>query len=227
MNQPAKRKTLGIRRNLKEEHRRSQIKEAAIHLFSTKGYDQATMDDLVVEAGISKSLIYWYWTSKSALLGELIDTCLSQYVEFLKKMNESGEPAIKKMNRFFWEFAELFKKNDRLNKLVHFCSLHHSRKNDENFNEQVNSYYRKILELLEALFDQGVAEGIFQKDLDSKALALMALAAIEGYIYMSILEERMPPERALISLCIRYVMPGITLDVNETVNAEKNSTKAS
>ena len=207
-----KRKSLGKRKNLKEELRRTQIKEAAINLFSSKGYNQATMDDIVIEAGISKSLIYWYWKSKSALLKELIDTCMQPYVDFLQELVDSKDPVLKKMNRLFWEFADLFRTNERLGKLVHFCSLHYSSKTEENFSDQVKDYYKKILDLLEKLIDQGIEDGIFKKDIDSPAMALFALSAIEGYVYMSILEDRMPLERVLISLCMKYVVPGIIVD---------------
>lgn len=202
-------KTLGLRRNLKEEHRRAQIKEAAINLFSQKGYDQATMDDLVVEAGISKSLIYWYWKSKSALLSELIDTCMTAYTDLLRSIVESNEPYTEKINRLIWEFTETFKQNDRLNKLVHFCSLHHPKNPEENFGEQVNAYYHEVLILINEILVQGVAQGAVKKDLDTKALSLLMLTAVEGFIYMSILEERPSFERVLLTTCLKYLLPGI------------------
>ena len=60
------RKTFGLRRNLKEEARREQIKKAAIKLFSASDYNQISLDELAQEAGISKALFYWYWESKAA-----------------------------------------------------------------------------------------------------------------------------------------------------------------
>jgi len=208
----AVRKTLGMRRNLKEEMRRAQIKEAAINLFSQKGYDQATMDDLVLEAGISKSLIYWYWKNKSALLAELVDTCMTTYTDLLQSFVSSTESYPQKINRLIWEFTETFKRNDRLNKLVHFSSLHHPKKPDENFGEQVNGYYHEVLSLLEELLAQGVAAGAIKPDLDVKALALLLLTTVEGFIYMSILEERPPVERVLLATCLKYLLPGIMTD---------------
>lgn len=209
-------KTLGLRRNLKEEHRRAQIKEAAINLFSQKGYDQATMDDLVVEAGISKSLIYWYWKSKSALLSELVDTCMTTYTELLRAIVTSEESYTQKINRLIWEFTEAFKQNDRLNKLVHFCSLHQPKNPEENFGEKVNTYYKEVLTLIEEILVQGIEQGAIKKDVDTKALSLLLLTAVEGFIYMSILEERPPVERVLLTTCIKYLLPGIIEEPKQT-----------
>ena len=207
----AVRKTLGLRRNLKEEQRRAQIKEAAINLFSQKGYDQATMDDLVQEAGISKSLIYWYWKSKAALLSELIDTCMTTYTELLQDIVNSNQSYPEKINRLIWEFTDAFKKSDRLNKLVHFCSLHHPKNPDENFGEQVNTYYKEVLSLIEAIMNEGVDIGMVKKDVDTKAIALLFLTTVEGFIYMSILEDRPPVERILLTTCVKYLLPGLVV----------------
>ena len=204
-------KTLGLRRNLKEEQRRGQIKEAAINLFSQKGYDQATMDDLVQEAGISKSLIYWYWKSKSALLSELIDTCMTTYTELLQDIVNADQPYPEKINRLIWEFTDAFKNNDRLNKLVHFCSLHHPKNPDENFGEQVNTYYKEVLSLIEDIMNEGVDIGMIKKDVDTKAIALLFLTTVEGFIYMSILEDRPSVERILLTTFVKYMLPGMVV----------------
>ncbi len=189
------RKTQGHRRNLKEEQRRDQIKEAAINLFSVNGYQQSTMDDLAEAAGVSKSLIYWYWESKAALLSELIDNCMEPYIELLAEAAAAETPFIKKFHRLLWDYLAMFRKNDRLNKLVHFCSLHNSKNHKENFAGQVNDHYQKVLELLEELADQAVAAGFLPNETDCPAIALLLLALTEGHIYMSILEERLPLER--------------------------------
>jgi len=188
------RKTLGIRKNLKEEKRREQIRDAAIDLFSTKGYDQTTMDDIVVSAGVSKSLIYWYWASKSALVAELVDTCLGMYRDLLKNTAEDNGPYIEKIRRFFSDFFNMTRDNEKLNKLVHFCSIHTSKKGGAEFAGQVDAYYAEITQIMAELVRQGVEAGIVRPDVDAPGAALFFLSFVEGYIYMTILSERPPLE---------------------------------
>ncbi|MFO8049465.1 MAG: TetR/AcrR family transcriptional regulator [Desulfosudaceae bacterium] len=196
------RHTRGVRRNLKEQQRRAQIKEAAISLFSTKGYQQSTMDDLAVEAGVSKSLIYWYWESKAALLSELIDTCMQPYIDLLAGAVASPEPFVKKFHQFLWDYLEMSRDNDRLNKLVHFCSLHHPQSRSDNFSGQVNDHYKRVMALIEELVGQAVDAGFLPPGTDCAAMALMLLSLTEGHIYMSILEERLPLERIYAGLLL-------------------------
>lgn len=188
-------KTLGLRRNLKEQQRRAQIKEAAINLFSSKGYQQSTMDDLATEAGVSKSLIYWYWDSKAALLSELIDTCMNQYIDLLAEAVKSPDPFVEKFHRTLWQYLDISRKSDRLNKLVHFCSLHNTEKSTDNFAQRVNDHYNHVLVLIEKLVDQAVETRFLPHTTDRSAISLLLLTLAEGHIYMSILEDRLPLER--------------------------------
>lgn len=53
--------------------RRQQILEAAMRVFSSKGFQKATNKDVAEEAGgISPGLIYWYFKDKEDLLFSLI-----------------------------------------------------------------------------------------------------------------------------------------------------------
>jgi len=194
------RHTLGQRRNRKEDERRDRLRRAAIEVFSTKGYQQATVDDLAREAGVSKSLLYWYWEGKADLLTELIDLCMAPYKPLLREALEGDQPFGDRFHQLLWDYVTLYREQDRLNKLVHFCSLHSGKEGDPDFGAQVSAHYREIVALLDQLFHQGQAEGYFRSDLDASAAATGLLALVEGHIYLSILEERMPLERLLLPM---------------------------
>ncbi len=203
------RKTLGLRKNLKEEERREQIKQAAINLFSSRGYDQASLDDLVQEAGVSKSLLYWYWESKAALLKDLIDTCMLSYRELLQAAVDSDEPYPEKMHRLLWDYLTLSRENEKLNRLVHFCSLHSGKKHaQEDFGPRVDRYYKECMKLLETLFRQGMDQGHVKKSRDPEAMSLGLMSFIEGYIYMSILGDRLPLDRILTQVFNELMLEG-------------------
>lgn len=55
------------------EDRREQIIDAALRVFSRKGFTRATNKDIAREAGITPGLIYYYFDSKEALLNALIE----------------------------------------------------------------------------------------------------------------------------------------------------------
>ena len=50
------------------EQRRAEILAAALHLFSSKGFYDTTMEEVAREAGVAKGTIYLYFQSKEHLL---------------------------------------------------------------------------------------------------------------------------------------------------------------
>jgi AcrR family transcriptional regulator len=60
------------RRRLTAEERRVGILDAALAVFSRRGYHAASIDDIAGEAGVSKALIYDHFESKQALYADLI-----------------------------------------------------------------------------------------------------------------------------------------------------------
>jgi AcrR family transcriptional regulator len=56
------------------EDRREQIIDAAMRVFSEKGFTKATNKDVAREAGITPGLIYYYFESKEKLLEAMIES---------------------------------------------------------------------------------------------------------------------------------------------------------
>jgi len=68
------------------ERRRAQIVEAAVRLFSQRGYFQTTIEDIAEAVPVSKGLVYKYFKDKDALLFYCMRYVLDRY--------SLGEPAL-------------------------------------------------------------------------------------------------------------------------------------
>lgn len=75
-------------RRTKEEaaETRRQILEAALDVFSRKGYSRTTFVDIADLIGLSKGAVYWHFKTKVDLLVALIESCLAL------KHQELGDP---------------------------------------------------------------------------------------------------------------------------------------
>src|SRR5512132_300222 len=60
------------KRRLTAEERRTGILDAALAVFSERGYHDASIDEIAGEAGVSKALIYEHFASKQELYADLI-----------------------------------------------------------------------------------------------------------------------------------------------------------
>ncbi|HOY37691.1 MAG: TetR/AcrR family transcriptional regulator [Bacteroidales bacterium] len=61
--------------------RRGLIMDTALRLFAEKGYHQTSISQIAREAGMSKGLMYNYFDSKEALLGEIFQEGFNQAYE--------------------------------------------------------------------------------------------------------------------------------------------------
>ncbi len=61
-------------RRQQAEIRREQIVDAALSVFSKKGYDGASIRDIAEQVGVSEGLLYHYFSGKQ----ELLQTCWSE-----------------------------------------------------------------------------------------------------------------------------------------------------
>ncbi len=59
---------------------RKRILDAAEQVFARKGFDGARVDEIAEAAGANKALIYYYFESKKALLGELVNRAVREIV---------------------------------------------------------------------------------------------------------------------------------------------------
>jgi AcrR family transcriptional regulator len=71
------------RRRLSAEERRAGILDAAVQVFSARGYHSSSIDDIAREAGISKALIYEHFQSKQGLYADLLDRKANELFERL------------------------------------------------------------------------------------------------------------------------------------------------
>lgn len=59
---------------------RERIINAAIELFSRKGYDATTVNDIAGAANVNKALIYYYFKNKQDILDFMVDSILNDAV---------------------------------------------------------------------------------------------------------------------------------------------------
>lgn len=76
--------------NSTRENKRDLIMEAAIQVFSQKGYHQSKMEEIAAEAGIGKGTIYEYFPSKLHLLQEIMEQSFHLYDHSLLPETRSG-----------------------------------------------------------------------------------------------------------------------------------------
>lgn len=96
----------------RKEDRPAEIAEAALAVFSTKGYDAARVDDVARRAGVSKGLLYLYFRTKEELFKAVIRKFISPRVEALENAVRDSELSAEAFLRGpFLDFAKQIPKS--------------------------------------------------------------------------------------------------------------------
>ena len=89
-------------REKKNEISKQRILDAAIEEFSKNGYAAASMNTICSENGISKGIIYHYFSSKDELYLLCAQKCFDEITAYLKQIKKSlGGTAEQKMRTYF------------------------------------------------------------------------------------------------------------------------------
>ncbi|GAB4536590.1 MAG: TetR family transcriptional regulator C-terminal domain-containing protein [Roseibium sp.] len=77
-----------------QEKNRSLILDAALGEFSRKGFSGATVEKIAADAGMSKSNLLYYFSSKEAIYNATLAHILEVWLAPLKTLDPEGEPAL-------------------------------------------------------------------------------------------------------------------------------------
>lgn len=159
-------------RVLPEEYKeivKSKIIQAAIKVFSQKGYQSSTMDEIAEEAGMSKTTLYTYFKSKSDLL-KLIST-KQNITELFNKALE-GRDYPEALEEFYNLMIGL---QGGLNVTFELLAL---SLHDENLKKIYREGYNEKLEAFRIFLQKQQEKEIIRTDVDAITLAqnLMALS---------------------------------------------------
>jgi AcrR family transcriptional regulator len=95
------------RRRLAVEDRRDELIEAALVLYSARPADEVSLDDIAVQAGVSRALAYRYFGSRADIYVEAMRSAADQLLALLDPPHESPPliRIVEAISRYF-DFVE-------------------------------------------------------------------------------------------------------------------------
>jgi len=146
-------------RNKYPEKTVERILQTSYYLFTTRGYDNVSIQNIVDELGdITKGAIYHHFKSKDEILSAIFDKLYEDY-SFMKMIkNYSGLNALEKIRESFKEAANdenIRKMNMETIPLIH---------NPHFFTQLVESILKNVSPQIEVLIKEGNKDGSMRVD---------------------------------------------------------------
>ena len=130
-------------------------------LFSKKGYDATTMDDIAKVSGINKALIYYYFQNKSGLYGEIMSELFSEIHNEIIMQREHCSSLEDELEAFIKTYAVYAYNNPYFPALL----LRELSDSGAHLPETMFTNMRKLFTLLSDILLRGEKAGIFNKSL--------------------------------------------------------------
>lgn len=145
------------------QKRQLEILEAAIKVFSQKGFSASTTKEIAAEAGVSEGTIFKYFRTKKDLLLGLLAPVVTESLYKIMDESQKGAKEEAVLEQFLKKHMHFIRENIELIKIIFYESQFHEELR-MNFLENL---VIKVTGLLEDYFREKIAEGVF-KDIDPR-----------------------------------------------------------
>lgn len=186
------------------EYRRETILNAALEEFSRRGVAGASISDIAARAGIGKSTVYEYFTSKSELLLAACEMKTRQVLESARTIFAADGPIDRQLAAYLRLLFSLGREAD----MTQFLRLLNDETMRDGFRGAVMNLWDELADSMEAALSRAQARGELRAGLDLKITAVYLLGLPSPHLMerLTALGEEDPPA-ALARLALDGVRP--------------------
>jgi len=171
------------RKERDKQLRKTDILKAAENVFASKGFHEATMQDIAKKAQYGTGTVYLYFKDKDALYFSLLEEKMKNFTHVVKEKTEQIDDAKKKLEVFILESLVFFEQNQS------FFRIYTLEKNNIQLiarKKTLESSHaiEHVTEYVEKLIRMAQAQNVIKKNFSPSDLADI-LASIIGSTILS------------------------------------------
>jgi len=174
-----------------EQTRREIIRKAA-PIFNQKGYNGATLSDLMRTTGLEKGGIYRHFESKQELAGEAFDHAWKIAMDARFEGTQEIPNTVDQLNQIVCNFRDR-----RTGLIPGGCPLLNTAIDSDDGNPQLRAKARQALsswlDRLQAISEEGKRRGEVRPEVDSAELAMLIVSTLEGSFMIRRLQKNDGP----------------------------------
>lgn len=165
----------------KAQRSRDKILRAATSVFAEKGFEAASMDDIVQASGVSKGGIYWHFKSKDEMIAAVFRELFEQEIEQMAALVVAGGSASERLAQIMRASVADVQALDA--ELPFTLEIYAQAARQEALGEVLQAYFSRYHAMLTELVAQGVAQGEF-RPVDPADTALTLMSLFEGLLLL-------------------------------------------
>ena len=163
-----------------QERRRHEIFHQVVPIFVKKGFQETSMQEIAGAAGLGKSTLYDYFKTKDEILVYFFEDQLGDLTEEAQSLAMQNLSADVRLRQIMERYIETLQANKNL-----FMKLTaESQRLKLESQKQIQNRRHAYQDMIRALIDEGIREGVFRK-VNSLLAARLLISTMTPVIYGS------------------------------------------
>lgn len=170
------------RRDRGKLEREEEIISAAEKVFCSKGFEDASMDEIAKQAKFTKRTVYQYFDSKEDLYFALMLKVFRRLCLYLIQGDTSEHTGYVRIHQFCRNYYQFYKDNPETFRIIGYRGP--VKKNIMADNKRLNEFMQfnnSVFQMVAELITQGKKDGSIQPDLDSDKTAFSLIFMMTGF----------------------------------------------
>ncbi|MDF0718891.1 TetR/AcrR family transcriptional regulator [Kaistella sp. PBT33-4] len=183
--------------------------EKVAELFIENGAKTLTMDDIAREFGMSKKTLYQKYTTKEALLEDVLEYKLTEVIEKLNKMDKQIENAVDRMYCRDEEIEKASRSNNSVlirQLLKYYPAI---------FNKHMMNFSERFTEVLVHNIERGREQGYYRTDFDAALYASIYFQMVMSYDSSPFLDTSKTDRAEYSNVALNFYMNAITTELGK------------
>ena len=211
---------MAARKVVKTQPTRESVFHAAAALFSARGFDSVSVDDIASRAAVNKAMIYYHFADKLALYRAVVADMLAAVGERVSELAASAAAPPQKLDRFIEAFVRLADERPWFPTLM----LREIAEGAPHLDADTLAHIRTVFVAFGRILHEGERAGVFRH-----IHPVLAYTSIVGPLIMNAARERVAaqPGRAHLPMFIDISHDDLIAHGQETARRMLGREKAS
>ena len=172
-------KTKLSRKEKEKIRHREEILEAALSLFSSKGFHNVSMQDIASESEFGVGTLYKFFESKEQLFVELMEAGIEKIGQLLIPILDSNKEEGKKLSEFIRAHIDIIESNIEFIKL--YISQYGTISSANPMLKDISNLKTTVAAKLESVIKAGIQKQRFRQHVHPEIVALSLRTTVEAF----------------------------------------------
>ncbi len=164
----------------KREQKRNKIMQAALKVFSRKGYSPAALEEVAREASIAKGTLYLYFQDKADLFSSTILFVIDRLVEIMRENISESMGPLEMMRSIAYTELEYFSQNTEFFGLIRTAMSGNLLGDHENLFCLISEKRLELVQYLTTIVQSAQGEALIRKDIEPEEIVYGYLGMMES-----------------------------------------------